>query len=138
MPFRMTTPKTRGARDVTVFRDVAPAVVPIVTNDGFGSGSIIENGLMLANWHVVRGHRQVNVIFKPTNPVAQLSEGEMVTATVIKTDPVRDLALLRPVSLPSQLIKPIKIAKDDSIEVGADVHAIGHPQEKLGHTLREL
>jgi S1-C subfamily serine protease len=127
MPFKMNLPKTRGARDVTVFRDVAPAVVLIVTKDGLGSGSVVENGLILTNWHVIRGHRQVNVIFKPANPVAHLSDGDMVTANVVKTDPLRDLALLQPLALPAQLIKPIKIAKDDRIEVGADVHAIGHP-----------
>lgn len=51
----------------------------------------------------------------------------MTTAKVIKIDPVRDLALLEPVRLPSRPIKPIKIAAQDTIKIGDDVHAIGHP-----------
>jgi Trypsin-like peptidase domain len=51
----------------------------------------------------------------------------MTTAEVIKIDTARDLALLRPFALPSTLVKPIKVAPQDNIEVGADVHAIGHP-----------
>src|SRR5262249_62247933 len=35
--------------------------------------------------------------------------------------------LLQPRSLPARLIKPIKVAPGDNLEVGADVHAIGHP-----------
>src|SRR5262249_1261133 len=50
---------------------------------------------------------------------------------VIKTDPVHDLALLRPKALPSRAIKPIIIATQDNIEVGADVRAIGHPTGEI-------
>src|ERR1019366_6827524 len=38
---------TRGARDITVFRDAAPAVVLVATDEGFGSGSVIEKGTIL-------------------------------------------------------------------------------------------
>jgi S1-C subfamily serine protease len=51
----------------------------------------------------------------------------MIAADVVKVDRTRDLALLQPKALPSRLIKPIKILPSDSLEVGADVHAIGHP-----------
>jgi hypothetical protein len=37
----------RSARDVAVYRDVAPAVVLVVTNEGFGSGSLLENKTIL-------------------------------------------------------------------------------------------
>jgi Trypsin-like peptidase domain len=44
---------------------------------------------------------------------------------------VRDLALLQPRALPSRGIKPIKIAAQDTIEVGSDVRAIGHPTGEI-------
>jgi S1-C subfamily serine protease len=117
----------RGARNVAIFRDAAPAVVLVVTNDGFGSGSLLDNGAILTNWHVVSGNKQVNVIFKPTNPLGKPSTQDMTAADVVKVDRTRDLALLYPKALPSRLIKPIKVVPSDNLEVGADVHAIGHP-----------
>jgi S1-C subfamily serine protease len=126
--YRSNVRSTRNARDIAVFRDIAPAVVLVVVKDGFGSGSLLSNNTILTNWHVVRGYRQVNVIFKPEDPNRLPSNGDMVAAQVIKIDPVRDLALLQPKALPSRAIsKPIKIATQDNIEVGTDVHAIGHP-----------
>jgi S1-C subfamily serine protease len=118
---------TRNARDVAVYRDAAPAVVLVVTNEGFGSGSLLEDRTILTNWHVVKGYRQVNVVFKPADPYKMPSDDDVVPAQVIKTDAVHDLALLRPRSLPARAIKPIKIAALDTVEVGADVRAIGHP-----------
>jgi S1-C subfamily serine protease len=118
---------TRNARDIAVYREVAPAVVLVVVKDGLGSGSLLEDHTILTNWHVVKGYRQVNVIFKPADPFRTPSKDDMVAAQVIKTDPVRDLALLRPKALPSRAIKPIRVAAQDDIEVGADVRAIGHP-----------
>jgi S1-C subfamily serine protease len=118
---------TRGARNIAIFRDAAPAVVLVVTDDGIGSGSLLDNGTILTNWHVVDGNRQVNVIFKPTDPLGKLSSQDMMAANVVKVDRTRDLALLQPRSLPARAIKPIRVASGDNLEVGADVHAIGHP-----------
>jgi S1-C subfamily serine protease len=118
---------TRGARDIAVYRATSPAVVLVVTKDGFGSGSLLDNNTILTNWHMVTGYRQVNVIFKPTDPFGKLSDDDLVAAQVIKSDARHDLALLRPKAVPSHSITPIKVAPQDNIEVGADVHAIGHP-----------
>jgi hypothetical protein len=122
---------TRNARDIAVYRDAAPAVVLVVVKDGLGSGSLLEDHTILTNWHVVEGYHQVNVIFKPADPFRAPSKDDMVAAQVIKTDPVHDLALLRPKALPARAIKPIRVATQDNIEVGADVHAIGHPTGEM-------
>jgi S1-C subfamily serine protease len=45
----------RGAREVAIFRQAAPAVVLLKTKDGSGSGVILENGSVLTNRHVVEG-----------------------------------------------------------------------------------
>src|ERR1700730_2378515 len=77
---------------------------------------------------MVTGYRQVNVIFKPTDPFGKPYNDDMVAAQVIKTDTMHDLALLKPKAvLPSHSINPITVAPQDNIEIGADVHAIGHP-----------
>ena len=47
---------------------------------------------------------------------------------MIKLDVQRDLALLRPASIPSR--RPLDISAEDSIDVGTDVAAIGHPSGK--------
>jgi S1-C subfamily serine protease len=127
--FKDIVPHTRGPRDVSLFRDAAPSVVLIQTRDGIGSGSLLKDNIILTNLHVVGRERQVTVVFKPTDPSGRLKDDEVSRADVIKADRQRDLALLRPRSLPSRLIRPLEISPQDTIEVGSDVFAIGHPKE---------
>ena len=122
-------PRTRGAPDISLFRNVAPSVVLIWTKDGaLGSGSLLKDSTILTNRHVVGNDRQVTVIFKPSDPSGKAKGDEVVLADVIKLDVQRDLALLRPASIPSR--RPLDISTEDSIDVGTDVAAIGHPSGK--------
>jgi S1-C subfamily serine protease len=123
--FKDSVPRTRGAQDITLFRNGAPAVVLILTTDGLGSGSLLKNNTVLTNRHVVGNERQVTVVFKPSDPSGKPKDDEVVRADVIKLDVQRDLALLRPASIPSR--RPLDISTEDSIDVGTDVVAIGHP-----------
>ena len=128
-----TERRTRGAFDVELFRRLSPSVVLVKTNEGSGSGSVIAGGLILTNWHVVGDNKVVGVIFKPSPPGAQQAPANpenptnLIAATVIRVDQVRDLALLRPFSFPTDTRKPIELADPKDIAVGADAHAIGHP-----------
>jgi S1-C subfamily serine protease len=119
-------PRVRGAKEITLFRDISPSVVLIVTKDGLGSGSVVSGEQILTNWHVVGESKEVGIIYKPADNFARPESRNLVRAEVIKTDRVRDLALLRPLTMPPK-IRPIEIATQDDIEVGSDVHAIGHP-----------
>jgi Trypsin-like peptidase domain len=83
--------------------------------------------MILTNFHMVDHNREVTIIFKPTDPSGKPSKDEVVKADVIKIDVLRDLALVRPRSLPNHAIHPLQISSQD-IEVGADVRAIGHPK----------
>jgi S1-C subfamily serine protease len=125
--FKEVVPHTRGPRDVSLFRDAAPSVVLIQTNDGIGSGSLLKDNTILTNLHVVGTERQVTVVFKPSDPSGRLKDDEVSRADVIKADRQRDLAVLRPQSLPARFIRPLDIFPQDTIEVGSDVFAIGHP-----------
>ena len=122
-----TERRTRGVQDVALFKLISPSVVLVVTNEGFGSGSVISGGLILTNWHVVEDYKQVGVVFKPSSPGAKPSRADVIAADVIKVDQVRDLALLRPLTSPTNAPKPIELADAKDIAIGADVHAIGHP-----------
>jgi S1-C subfamily serine protease len=123
--FEESVPRTRGPQDISLFRNDAPSVVLIQTTDRFGSGSLLNNSTILTNHHVVGNERQVTVVFKPSDPSGKPKDEEVVRAKVIKLDVLRDLALLRPTSFP--LRHGLDISNDDSIDVGTDVFAIGHP-----------
>jgi S1-C subfamily serine protease len=123
--YKESIPRTRGPQDITLFRNDAPSVVLIQTSDGLGSGSLLKDNTILTNRHVIGYERQVTVVFKPSDPSGKPKDDEVVRADVIKLDAQRDLALLRPASIPSR--RPLDISTFDSIDVGTDVFAIGHP-----------
>jgi S1-C subfamily serine protease len=120
---------TRGPNDIALFRNIAPSVVLITTPRGEGTGSVISNGLILTNWHVVDGVPFVGVLYKPDAASAKTGPS-IVTAQVIKVDQIRDLALLKPSSIPPST-KPIELGDIKELQVGADVHAIGHPKGQI-------
>jgi S1-C subfamily serine protease len=124
--FKDAIPHTRSAQDQVLFRQAAPSVVLILTKDASGSGSLLQGNVILTGLHVVDHNREVTVVFKPANPNGKANADEVVTGDVVKVDVQRDLALIRPRSLPGRSIRPLEISTQD-IEVGADVHAIGHP-----------
>ena len=66
----------------------SPTVVTITTEDGFGSGVIVEaSGLIVTNLHVIQGSLSVEV---------KLSNGDVYDdVTVSAVDQRRDLALIR-------------------------------------------
>lgn len=119
---------TRGVKDVHLFKKASPAVVLVLTKDGIGSGSLLTtSGLVLTNWHVIGDETNVQVAFMPSKR-GKLSRESLLDATVIKRDEVSDLALLKLKKRPSNTITPLKLGSTDGLEIGADVHAIGHPE----------
>lgn len=118
---------TRGAKETGVYRSAAPAVVLIVTDDSLGSGVLISaDGKIVTNLHVVDGKTEVGVIFKPAQEGAAVDDSNVHRAKVLRRDEISDLALIQVSEVPAQ-VKPLAIAASSSLQVGADVHAIGHP-----------
>lgn len=107
---------------VNVFKKVFPSVVKIVTNTSEGTGVVIssKSQLILTNYHVVESNIDVGVIFPNDS-----GQNRLTMARVIKIDEIKDLALLKLNKERSDLI-PLKLSSENP-EVGADVHAIGHP-----------
>ena len=114
---------------VRIYKKVAPATVFIKTalvaehligrgNSGIGSGVLLDTqGFILTNAHVVDGAAKILVT---------LHDGSRLTATLVGTDPVTDLALLR-VGLPKGHRTTAQLGDSDRVEIGQEVVAIGHP-----------
>ena len=67
--FNDSVPRTRGAQDISLFRNVAPSVVLIWTKDGvLGSGSLLKDNTILTNRARRLRRGEVTVIFKPSDP----------------------------------------------------------------------
>lgn len=122
-----TRATTRGAKESEVYRQAAASVLLIVTDKALGSGILISaDGQIVTNLHVVEGFEEVGVIFKPAQEGADLAKADVHRARVLRRDEVADLALIQVSELPAH-VKPIAISVGGGLEVGSDVHAIGHP-----------
>jgi S1-C subfamily serine protease len=118
---------TRGAKEARVYQAASPAVVLIITDDALGSGVLVSaDGKIITNLHVVEQNQEVGVVFKPAVEDAAIAPSDVHRARVIRRDEVADLALLQVSDVPSG-IKPLTVGSATEIEVGSDVHAIGHP-----------
>ena len=95
-----------------------PSIVQILTDNGSGSGFIVnDGGLVFTNQHVVEGSRNIRV--RPgTGRITYPGE-------VIERHPRLDLAY---VQIDSRLeFTPIALGDSDGIRVGEEVIAIGFP-----------
>jgi len=118
---------TRGVKEVHLFKKTAPSVVLVLTKDGIGTGSLLrKDGLILTNWHVIEGYERVKVAFMPQKR-GKLTKDSLHDASVIKVDEISDLALLKMTNEPKN-VEPLKLGTTDDLEIGQDVHAIGHPK----------
>ncbi|MBL8743752.1 MAG: trypsin-like peptidase domain-containing protein, partial [Myxococcales bacterium] len=114
------------------YKQIAPATVVVKTEAGFGTGVIVDSsGLILTNFHVVaRGLQKdfrikVEVNFgKPSGVGGMDIDEKSHEGWVVKTDRVRDLALIRVKDAPKDL-KTANVAKGDP-KPGQSIAAIGH------------
>jgi S1-C subfamily serine protease len=109
-----------------LYRDLAPGVVLVVAEDGLGSGAIVSpQGAVLTNWHVVAGHDTVGVAFLP--PLGQtVRQSDIYEARVVRLDMIADLALIE-IKNPPPAMTVLQVGDMNDIQIGAEVHAIGHP-----------
>lgn len=128
--------RLRGNREIELYRTLAPSVALILTDEAEGSASLIatkpladgkRSGVLLTSAHVVGDAKEVAVIFKPQKDGEKISNAQAVVGRVRKLDPVHDLALIEVESLPAR-VAAIPLGSMGEAQVGADVHAIGHPQ----------
>ncbi len=106
-----------------IYRADGPGVAFIESKEaeGVASGSGIvldDEGHVLTNNHVIEGASEVTVSLE--------AEGQMYPATVVGTEPNKDLALLK-VEAPASKLHPLKLGDSSQMEVGDPVVAIGNP-----------
>ena len=121
-----------GAADIhsgvgtKIYKEYADSVVLIITDEGFGSGSVIDNnGTVLTNFHVIEGQDTVGVVFRPSSGQVD-KDTPVYKASIIRINEIADLALIKVINFP-KVINPIQIASLEDVEIGSEVHAIGHP-----------
>lgn len=130
LPKNLLLEETRGATNVEVYKKAAPGTVLVVTDKGLGSGAVISSqGEVLTNWHVIQGASHIAVVFKPQRGV-EVKKELAFAATAVKVDQVADLALLK-IQTPPQSLNVLPLGDMAKVEVGQDVHAIGHPDGEV-------
>ncbi len=102
---------------------VLPSVVKIgvATSQGSGTGSgivISKDGLIVTNNHVVAGAGNGGKI------QVMLNDGRTLNATIVGTDPLTDLAVIR---ADAKDLTPAVLGKSGNLGVGQGVVAIGSP-----------
>jgi hypothetical protein len=110
-----------------------PATVLIRTRDSLGSGVVVDakRGLVLTNHHVVDNllgqDLTVHVTVELGKPIASgrmVTSGEKLEAVVVKTDALKDLAVIKIIS-PHKPLAEARLAELDP-RVGENVMSIGN------------
>jgi serine protease Do len=102
------------------FWDPYHRLLPPHSQYSLGSGVVIdEEGYLLTNDHVVRRADKIAVKF--------CTGTNIYTATVVKSDPKSDVALLKLDARPGEKFKAIQFAREDDLLLGETVLALGNP-----------
>ncbi|MFB6172381.1 MAG: S1C family serine protease [Haloarculaceae archaeon] len=98
-----------------VYRETVGSVVLVQTDDGQGSGFVVDGQHLLTNYHVVAGAQSVQVRFR---------EGEWRPGRAVGSDAYSDLAV---VSVPDrpEYARPLAFQTDPT--VGQEVVVLGNP-----------
>ncbi len=84
-----------------------------------GSGVIVsEEGHVITNHHVIEGYNNIRVI---------LHDDRSLPATLVGSDELLDIAVLRLKGLEGEKFPPLKFADSDQVKVGQLAIAIGNP-----------
>ncbi|MDY6861781.1 MAG: trypsin-like peptidase domain-containing protein, partial [Thermodesulfobacteriota bacterium] len=121
----------RGVVESNVYKKAAHGVVLVLSSKtASGTGVIIDKkGHIITNWHVVKDVDSAVVMLKPPASV-ELRKNLAYKAEVVKVDEIADLALLT-ITVPPLNLKTIKLGNITKVEVGQDVHTIGHPEGEV-------
>lgn len=123
--------KTRGASGERIFSKLMPSVVKVMTNEGIGAGVILStDGLIVTNFHVVKGYTRLGIKFVPGNSNV-INSSKTFFAKPVVVDEIADIALLKLETVIPNLqvakLAPEGVALEKQVKGGATVYAIGHP-----------
>ncbi len=114
-----------------LYQRISPAVVHVTAriitmdfffgpsaSEGTGSGFVVDrSGHIVTNNHVIEGADSIEITF---------SDESRVPAEIVGTDPLNDLAILMPESLPPGTM-PVELGTTADLQVGQRAIAIGNP-----------
>jgi S1-C subfamily serine protease len=129
------------ASRIAVYERVAPAVVNVTTQvlrsnffrgampeEGSGSGFLWDaQGNIVTNNHVVEGAQRIEVSF---------GGDTSQSATVVGTDPVNDLAVIKVNSVPEG-VRPLELGASAGLKVGQTAIVIGNPFGQFERTMTQ-
>ncbi|MFO7833537.1 MAG: trypsin-like peptidase domain-containing protein, partial [Halohasta sp.] len=110
------TGDTTDDPEARVYREVIESVLLVQTDEGEGTGFMIDDTHAVTNAHVVGEAESTSIRF---------SEGQWTTGEVVGSDPHSDLAAIDIETVPESAT-PLSFI-DGETEVGTDVIAIGNP-----------
>ena len=119
--------KTINATGVNSWAEVASKVSNSVVSiqagsdnqEATGSGAVLDSeGHIVTNNHVVAGAKSI---------MTTMSDGQIIEASIVGTDPSTDLAVIKLKSLPEDGVNPIRFADSNDLVVGQGVMSIGSP-----------
>lgn len=121
---RPSSPLSTNGINSTI-KYLVKSVVTIEHKNGHGSGFIVsEDGYILTNYHVIHGNTDLDI---------KLNESITLKATIVRTNPEYDLALLK---INAEDLQPLLLGNSDSLDVGDEVIAIGTPEDiSLGQSV---
>jgi len=111
-------PQSASTQDpeTQVYQNTIDSVVLVQTDQGAGTGFMIDDSHAVTNAHVVGEASSTDIRF---------SEGQWTTGEVVGTDPHSDLAVINGETVPERA-SPLSFIEGET-EVGQDVVAIGNP-----------
>ena len=129
------------ASRIAVYERVAPAVVNVTTQvlrssfyrgvlpeEGSGSGFLWDaQGNIVTNHHVIEGAQRIAVSF---------GGDTSQTATVVGTDPINDLAVIKVDSVPEG-VRPLDLGASTGLKVGQTAIVIGNPFGQFERTMTQ-
>jgi S1-C subfamily serine protease len=107
---------TTAADFSAIAEEAVESVVTVATSNSIGSGFFVySSGYVVTNYHVIASNEgQVTVL---------TFDKQQLPATLVGKDGPRDLALLKV----EGTFRPLELAKDEELQVGEKVIAIGNP-----------
>jgi len=107
---------------------IGPSVIKVRTPAGLGSGVIINTeGHAITNAHVVQGETKLQVTVWFSEADGSLRRVDVDDVELVAVNSEMDLALLKIPAVEGRTFEPAPIEKDERLEIGQPVFAIGNP-----------
>lgn len=107
----------RSVVHITTKMTTMDSFLQVSTREGAGSGSVLnQEGLILTNYHVIEGAREISVRINGTS----------YPATRVGEDEPTDIAVLQ-IDAPAEELVPLEWGDSSRLRVGQRIYAIGNP-----------